>query len=121
MIPLYGIIMTKRLREPSAEFLKQYDYAKELAVSAMSEGKNVIIFGKGANGKTYLAKEVEMDALENNYQIYFGGRKYNNIFDDNSKAWIEIQNKDDAELTKAYLDKEIIDYVFIDMPLSLLQ
>ena len=113
--------MKKSLGEPSADFLKQYDDAKEQVLSAIYDGKNIITFGKGANGKTYLAKEVEIDAFENNYQMYFGGTKYDKLFDNDKKAWIEIQDKDDVEMTKAYMDKENIDYVFIDMPLSLLQ
>lgn len=107
------------LREPSAEFLKQYDNAKELAESAISDGKNVIIFGKGANGKTHLARELELDVLRNNYKIYLGGRKYRNPPSCNIKTWIETPDAQDAEITQDYFDQNNIDSVLIYMNISL--
>ena len=111
--------MKKSLGEPSAKFLKQYDDAKELAESAISEGKNVIIFGKGANGKTHLARELKLDVLINNYKIYLGGRKYHNPPSCNIKTWIETPDAQDVEITQDYFDQNNIDSILIYMNIGL--
>lgn len=51
-------------------FYVQYDFAKETILEAIKKENNVILFGNGANGKSYLMNEMK-DVLEQNGYFYF--------------------------------------------------
>jgi hypothetical protein len=50
-------------------FYEQYDFAKETILEAIKKENNVILFGTGPNGKSYLMNEMK-DVLEQNGYFY---------------------------------------------------
>jgi hypothetical protein len=52
-------------------FYEQYDFAKETLLEAIKKENNVILFGTGPNGKSYLMNEMK-DVLEQNGYFYLG-------------------------------------------------
>jgi len=50
-------------------FYEQYDFAKETLLEAIKKENNVILFGTGPNGKSYLMNEMK-DVLEQNGYFY---------------------------------------------------
>ena len=50
-------------------FYEQYDFAKETLLEAVKKENNVILFGTGPNGKSYLINEMK-NVLEQNGYFY---------------------------------------------------
>ena len=43
------------------EFYEQYNVSKQMALHAIQQKQNVVLLGKGSNGKTYLTNELIRD------------------------------------------------------------
>ena len=50
-------------------FYEQYDFAKETLLEAIKKENNVILFGTGPNGKSYLMNEMK-NVLEQNCYFF---------------------------------------------------
>ena len=48
-------------------FYEQYDFAKETLLEAIKKENNVILFGTGPNGKSYLMNEMKDVLVQNGY------------------------------------------------------
>ena len=45
--------------QPFTDFLGQYEWAKEKFSQAIQNNKNIVLYGKGGNGKSHLTQEHE--------------------------------------------------------------
>ena len=98
---------------------QQYTFAKNQAINAITSGHNIVLYGSGANGKTYLIHELETILNENDYQPMpepaFGCELHDqtsNILEDCKKTrWIiAINNIDHIQSSLKYNS-----FVFINM------
>ena len=47
----------------------QYEFAKQTILKAIEDGNNVILFGNGCNGKSYLIQEVQDTLVQHGYFV----------------------------------------------------
>ena len=73
-------------------FYEQYNFAKETLLEAIKKENNVILFGTGPNGKSYLMNEMK-DVLEENGYFYLN----NTASDWCPDYWEKILKKNKAK------------------------
>lgn len=105
--------MSESNEELSESFFIQYNNAKKVVSSALLEKKNIVLLGKnGANGKTYLTNELN---LQHHTSLY-GLQEINNKLPLIEKPFI-LETNSKADLKK--LDSFEILYTLVDMPISI--
>lgn len=92
-------------------FHDQYNSSKQYLVKAIQDNNNIVIWGEGANGKSYLCNELK-DIWKNNYYIlHEASYQFIDYVNSNGKKFI-YQTNNLNDITKSL---KFQNYVFINM------
>ena len=100
------------------KFEEQYLFAKMSSIKAIHSGENIVLWGSGANGKSYLIRDLKKIISDNDYQSIPGpscGDKSDyvmNMLENSDKSkWIMAIN--DIQHIQSTLKKH--SFVFVNM------
>lgn len=77
-------------------FYNQYQRSKQYALEAIAHNYNVVLFGKGGNGKTRLTNELIQEGHLDITQYRIMSLEYESNYSNKQKYWIECNHFDYA-------------------------
>ena len=77
-------------------FYNQYSISKTEAIKAIANGYNVVLFGEGCNGKTYLTNELIKESILDMNLYRMISREHEAEEDSKKNYWIECDRLDYA-------------------------